>query len=92
MNFKAIERRAEQVAYEAATERTRQLRDQLAKEVGLLGCWGLDEDFREAWKPIDAFLVGLLTKRNIVAYHNTAEQAAINALKAIINPSAGEKQ
>lgn len=91
MNFSAIEQRARAVAEEAAVVRTDQIRDMICKEVGIGTVFGgPPEDFRKAWAPMAAHLHKLLTQRNLIAYHNQAEQAAIDALKSIIN-SGGAK-
>ena len=90
MDFKEIERRARDVAREEAVSRVRQLRDQLAKEVGIHGgAWGLPDEFTKAWGPIGVYLTNLLTQRNINAYHHQAEQAAIDKLRQIINAPNG---
>lgn len=86
MDFKAIEKRAREVAEEAAIQRANEIRDMLCKAAGISTSFGgPPDDFRKAWAPMKAYLNDLLTQRNINAYHDQAEQAAIDKLREIIN-------
>lgn len=90
MDFKAIERRAREVAEEAAIQRANEIRDLLCKEAGIgTSFGGPPDEFRKVWVPMRAYLIDLLIQRNINSYHHQAEQAAIDKLREIINAPKG---